>query len=515
MMQVAIRADSSVTMGTGHVMRCLTLATALRARGARVAFITREHEGNQSALIEERGFEVHRLPRRTTIDECSSPNAGSLGAAWEEDAADTLYAIQGLHELEWLVVDHYGIDRRWESRVRRAARRVLVVDDLANREHECDLLLDQNLVACMHTRYDGMVGESCALMLGPAYAMLHPSFRERRRSVQPRSGPVRRILISFGGSDRDNLTGRALGAILGFRRADVRVDVVIGAAHPAAAELREQIAGHPNLAIHSNLPTLAPLMSEADLAIGAAGTTSWERLCLGLPSVIVTQADNQRAIAEELHRRDLARLVAGDHKATEESFAAALAPLLERGLAPDWSLRCLAVVDGRGVDRVVAALLANRHTGLRVRPANVDDESLLLEWANERTARRNARSTALISAAEHSTWFRSRLDDQEGTHIYIAETSDGVPAGQVRFDRQSAEWRISYALAPQFRGRGLGRALLEAGMHEFARVAPGANLIAEVKASNESSRRVFEALGFTMSLLDDGFLAYRRSVWST
>lgn len=510
-MQVVIRADASARMGTGHIARCLTLAIALRERGASVAFVSRMHEGHQSSLVEDRGFDVSRLPLREVEGDADSTDATWAGAQWEVDADETLQAIGRLGEVHWLVVDHYGIDHRWEARVRPSAKRVLVIDDMANRRHDCDLLLDQNLVASMRTRYDALVGESCVLMLGPAYALLQPGFRELRLSVSPRAGAIRRLLISFGGADTDNLTGRALAAFLGLHRPDVRVDVVLGPANQWGPELLEQSAAHANVAIHSSLPTLAPLMAEADLAIGASGTTSWERLCLGLPSIVVTLAPNQRPIAEALGESDLARYLGPAESVTEQSLASALGVLLEHGLSADWSRRCLAVVDGRGVDRVVAALMAHGEMPLRVRAATVDDEALLLDWANDRTTRRNAFSTAPITAEEHHTWFRGRLDDERDCRIFIGEAVDGVPVGQVRFDRHVDAWRISYALAPEFRGRRLGRPLLEVAIRELARMDEPLLLVAEVRGSNVASQRVFDSLGFESVVGDDqDVITYRR-----
>ena len=514
-MQVVIRADASRAIGTGHVMRCLTLATALRERGAEVTFISRMHEAHLGALIGGQGFGLRRLPPRAGSGGPDSPTDGWLGATWDADAEETIDALRRSGDVAWLVVDHYTIDHRWEERVRPFAQRLFVIDDLANRAHDCDLLLDQNLVASMGTRYDGLVSRSCALMLGPAYAMLQPDFREMRREVRARSGSIRSILISFGGADADNLTGRALAAFLGLHRADVHVDVVVGTANPWGPSLREQSAGCSNVTIHTALPTLAPLMSKVDLAIGAAGSTTWERLCLGLPALVVTQADNQRPIAEAISDHRLARWLGDASTVTEEDFAAAMRELLEQDLAPDWSRRCLAVVDGRGVDRVAAALLLTRETALRVRPVTESDEALLLEWANDRLTRQNAFSSAPISASEHQEWFRRRLGDSDGCRIYIAETLDGVPVGQVRFDHRLADWRISYALAPQFRGQRLGRRLLDLGIRELAQAEEGATLVAEVKGSNEASRRVFDSLGFTSTRIDEDVIVYRRSASPT
>jgi UDP-2,4-diacetamido-2,4,6-trideoxy-beta-L-altropyranose hydrolase len=485
-------------------MRCLTLATTLRERGAVVSFVSCQHAGHLSSLILDRGFEVARLPLRPVVPQLASPYAGWLGGTWEDDADETAAAIARLEEMpDWLVVDHYGIDRRWEQRLRASSRRIMVIDDLADREHDCDILLDQNLVACMDTRYTNKVPDECALMLGPTFAMLQPAYGELHHRAPPRSGDVQHILIAFGGTDAGNLTGRALAAVLGLGNDAIAVDVVLGATNSHVASLRRQANGHANVAIHTGLPSLAPLMLKADLAVGAAGATSWERLCLGLPSIIIAAAENQIAIAEALSGRGLAQSLGPADHVTDSAVVAALRNVIERGLSEDWSRRCLDVVDGRGVERVSAALTVTSDTVLRARPAALTDEGLLLEWANDPATRRNAFSGAFIKATEHRAWFHARLRDITNSRIYIVETGDGIPVGQVRFDREGDAWRISYALAPQFRGRRLGRSILTVALLELARTEVGATLVASVKSTNRASQRVFESLGFTASAHGD------------
>ncbi|HPZ14727.1 MAG TPA: UDP-2,4-diacetamido-2,4,6-trideoxy-beta-L-altropyranose hydrolase, partial [Bacillota bacterium] len=208
-LHIVIRTDASPAIGTGHVMRCLTLANALARKGVGVSFICREHEGNLCDLIEEQGFTVHRLPApESSFEADATPaHAAWLGAAWQEDARQTGAVIRTLGiKPTWLVVDHYGLDYRWEEALRPLVGRIFVIDDLADRAHDCDLLLDQNLFADMQTRYAGKVPADCRLLLGPEYALLQPIYAELHDRIPPREGPVRRILISFGGADRDNLT---------------------------------------------------------------------------------------------------------------------------------------------------------------------------------------------------------------------------------------------------------------------------------------------------------------------
>jgi RimJ/RimL family protein N-acetyltransferase len=187
-----------------------------------------------------------------------------------------------------------------------------------------------------------------------------------------------------------------------------------------------------------------------------------------------------------------------------------LADVLERGLSAEWSRRCLAMVDGRGTERVRAAMTTVDRAQLRARPASFDDEGLLLEWANDPVTRRNAFAEGVIRPAEHHAWLEARLADPDGCRLFIVETSERVPIGQVRFDRLPEGWKLSYALAPAFRGRRLGRPLLEVAMGELA-CEPAETIVAEVKPANASSQRVLRSLGFEERRVGDVF-EYRRAL---
>jgi UDP-2,4-diacetamido-2,4,6-trideoxy-beta-L-altropyranose hydrolase len=482
-----------------------------------VSFVCRQHDGHLCDLIEERGIAVSKLPApKVGIRAEDTPaHAAWLGAAWQEDAEQTRAAIKAWGARpDWLVVDHYALDRRWESAMRASVGRIMVIDDLADRNHDCDLLLDQNLVVQRHTRYADKVPPSCGLSLGPEYALLQPIYAELHDRIPPREGPIQRILIFFGRADSDNLTGRTLAAFLRLGRPDIEVDVVITTGSPHTEAIRRQAVGHGNIYLHSSLPTLAPLMAKADLAIGAGGATSWERLCLGLPTLVVTLADNQRSIADGLSQRGLIHWLGHQDKVDESVLSQALGRLIQQGLNEDWSLSCRAAVDGKGVNRVCASLTVREDTPLQVRHARLTDEALLLEWVNDPIARRNAFSPEPISAETHRNWFRSRLRNLDGCCLYVVETTDGVPLGQVRFERSGQAWEVHYALAPIFRGRGLGRHLLDAAMQKLrADKMRGALIFGQVKGGNQPSRKVFESLGFeTQPNVGEGIAVYQRTL---
>jgi UDP-2,4-diacetamido-2,4,6-trideoxy-beta-L-altropyranose hydrolase len=492
-------------------MRCLTLASELREHGSKVSFISREHHVGLCNLSDAGGFVLIRLPAPDPdmVFEQFPAHAAWLGTSWKEDARQTLAVLDGLAEKpDWLVVDHYAIDQRWESAVAPSVTRLMVIDDLADRPHSCDLLLDQNLVAEFDTRYAGKVPERCRLLLGPKYALLQRDYTELSDSGAAVRGFIRRILIFFGGADQRNLTGRSISAFLALDRPDLEVDVVISAGCPNEHTIFQQTQGHQNIHVHSNLPSLASLMRQADLAIGAGGAASWERLFLGLPAIVVTLADNQRPIAAELHRRQLIRWLGDQNDVDEVDILRALRELLEHGTLQSEFLNGMRVVDGKGVGRVWAAMTVNSSAPMLIRKVTLDDEKILLEWANDPVTRVSAFSRGLITSQTHKKWLQSRLSNEALCRMYIVESPEGEPLGQVRFEFSDAAWVVDYSLSPVFRGRGLGRRLLELALLKLQSEEVDAVVLGQVKVSNLASRRVFESLGFSVLTEDYSIVRY-------
>ena len=298
-MKISVRVDASSRIGTGHFMRCLTLADALKQRGAQTRFISRYLPDHLRGMLADKGHEFMLLDgvqNDGTLDELA--HAGWLGVSQVQDAADSIRALSD-ESWDWLVVDNYALDLRWESELRRTASRILVIDDIADRRHDCNVLLDQNFYADMGTRYLYKVSTHCQLLLGPRYALLRDEFRRLHEQANPRSGSVRRVLVFFGGVDTDNYTGRAIEALSGIDVPDLHVDVVIGTQHPCRAQI-ETACAQRGFICHVQTDRMAELMATADLAIGAGGSASWERCCLGLPALLVALADNQVDIAKAL-----------------------------------------------------------------------------------------------------------------------------------------------------------------------------------------------------------------------
>ncbi len=354
-MHIAFRADASLQIGTGHVMRCLTLADALRDQGAQCTFVCRPHSGHLLDLVTQRGHKAlaQSQPQPNFSAPADPAHAAWLGTSWADDAEQTKRAL-GAQTVDWLVVDHYALDARWEEALRPQAKRIMVIDDLADRPHACDLLLDQNLGRSKQD-YDGLLKGKTTPLIGPQYALLRPEFAalrvqsQARRQAKPQ---LQRLLITMGGVDKDNVTGQVLAALQGCSlSADLRVTVVMGPHAPWLAQVQAQAAQMPwPTEVLVGVNNMAQLMVENDLAIGAAGGTSWERCCLGLPSIQVVLAQNQEAIALALSHVGATLLLTS--KTIEQTLPDLISTMASTEMLYTVSLAASGVTEGNGASLV-------------------------------------------------------------------------------------------------------------------------------------------------------------------
>lgn len=333
---ILFRADASERIGSGHVMRCLTLAKELRGNCSEIIFICRELPGNMIVHIETQGFPVYKLPLRME------------NGPWQADAEEIKeILLSNKLQPDWLVVDNYGLDKQWESALRPLVKGIMVIDDLADRVHDCDLLLDQNYYRNSRLRYRGLVSADCRQLLGPKYALFRQEFKTARRSLRVRDGSVKGILIFYGGSDPTNETTKALEAIKLLNRPDLSLDVVVGAANPYRESIKEICFDMVNTKFYCQVNNMAELMVRADLALGAGGTANWERCYLGLPALITIVAENQRETVGALAEDGIVWNMGWHEEVSADKLVESLKALLNK---PDrireMALRGLALFEG-------------------------------------------------------------------------------------------------------------------------------------------------------------------------
>lgn len=349
-MKVVFRADSADFLGHGHISRCLTLAALLRTKGCKVTFICRDLPGNIAFLVREKGFGVHLLPANQGTPETEIEPA---------DAAETA-AILKATSPDWLIVDNYKLGYDWEKQQRPFAKKIMVIDDYFNRKHECDLYLNQNLPeSYKEEAVKANLPAACQILIGPQFALLREEFLEARSHLHRQNGQSRNLFVFFGGSDPTNETAKALSAIKNIRHRLGSIEVVVGASNRNKEEIYDKCLEIE--AIHYvQINSIAHLMSRADLAIGAGGATTWERCCLGLPTITIAVADNQEGIARLCAARGAAIYLGSSKTVTELDIQHAIIGLIDApGAMAHISATALNLVDGQGARRVLSKMAAN------------------------------------------------------------------------------------------------------------------------------------------------------------
>lgn len=361
-MQVAIRTDASLVIGSGHLMRCLALAEALREKGIKVFFICRTLKGNLIGLIEKKGFEVYKLAGEDSHGKLQgqpSDYSAWLGVSWERDAAQVRDILEkNKTTVDWLVVDHYSLDKRWEKALRPYSKEIMVIDDLANREHNCDLLLDQNYHPEMAARYKKLLPQQSRILLGPNYALLRREFADARKNPRRKSRLIKRIFVFFGGTDSTNETAKCLLAINRINRSDISVDIVLGINNPHKVAIKRLSAKSKQVKLYVNTGNVARIMAKADLAIGAAGTNTWERCCLGIPSLTIAVSANQEPIARNCEKAGISVYLGRPQDVNVDAINRALSKLIENNTGiQEMRKAAFELVDGKGTNRICGALL--------------------------------------------------------------------------------------------------------------------------------------------------------------
>lgn len=497
-MNIVFRVDASHDIGIGHLMRCLNLANVLKTiDDVYICFICRHLPESLHELIKKNEHTVIILNHVDAIEQQDElKHSSMLRTSQAQDAKDTIEALSG-KSWGWLIVDHYSIDARYESELRSYVDNIMVIDDVADRKHNCDLLLNQNLLSNPLNEYAEKVPKSCRLVLGPEYALLEKGYREEHLKVSFRNGLVNRICVNFGGIDKENVTGKVVAAFLKLKKEDVILDVVLSSNNPHKDLILSAVEGLPNIHIHQNLNSLVSMFVKADIAIGACGVTAWERCCLGLPSLVITIADNQEPGAHVLNCGGFIQWIGKSENTDVDDISSSIQNILNNEIEESWSKKCWELVDGLGALRIASALTAMPDMLLEARPADSSDEALLLKWTNDYVVRNNAFSKAVISEDEHHEWFHDRLNNKKNCLIYIIQNSNAIPVGQVRFDNTEDGWQISYSLDALFRSNSLGHRVLKSGLHELISKVGSCRVFGKVLSKNKASCRIFEKLGFS------------------
>lgn len=494
-MRVAFRVDSSQRIGTGHLMRCLNLARALDRLGHVVCFICRDHPGSRLKPLIDSGLSIHRLPApddRYEPENPHPPHLAWLGVPLEVEIAQVQRLLEKIGPFDWVIVDHYALEAQWQEAVRPFCDRVGAIDELLDRDHRADWLLDSTLFRPSSAWRD-RVPDGCALLVGSDYALLEPAFAPLHQVACKRHfESVERVVIALGGAADGALYARLLQAVRGSAFKNAAIDLVASAQIPGFSDLVVQ-AKALGATLLSDLPSLADRLMQADLAIGAAGVSAYERACLGLPTAMIELADNQRANIEAFSRAKAAIALGRAEALKLECIVRALDGL-DRDALAQMRLAALGVCDGRGVKRAVVSLLADHKTRLdepvRLRLIEAADEARIYGWQSSPGVRRFCRNPQVPTSEEHHHWMSARLIEQAEVTLVVECGTEA--AGLIRLIPLGEDYELSVLIAPNMQGRGVGAAAIALACE----LVPAATLYASIAPANTASIKLFEREGF-------------------
>jgi UDP-2,4-diacetamido-2,4,6-trideoxy-beta-L-altropyranose hydrolase len=487
-MKIVFRVDGSKKTGHGHFMRCLTLADSFDSQFVEITFVSRSLSLHLQNKVRERGYIFLELKTEESKSEFGDlQHSDWLDVSQKQDAADFLNAL-GSVRCEWIVVDHYALDWRWEVLVRHKTKKILVIDDLADRRHDCDALFDQNINKNLESRYINLVPARCRLFLGSKYCFLRPEFYDLRNSVQPRIGRIKNILVFFGGVDGENNTEQAISVItkvlskLALKNS-VRVDVVIGSEHPALANI-EAMCRKENFICHIQTNKMARLMADADLAIGAGGISTYERLYLRLPALLKATSSNQLEPLTYMSSIGLFEIFSSE-KDLEEKVEMAL---LRENRSPP-------VCVENGNEKIAKYMMS---ADLSLKKPNGFDVARTFRWLQNKKLREDFLVSETPLRSNHFLYWRNVLNsrDQSAYAIYYLDKHVGN-CGLKNIDIENCSSELWIYLADEdVRGKGVAKnsvvTLLMKAKNEYA----SRLVYLHVSRSNAAAIRLYDAAGF-------------------
>jgi len=468
-MQVVFRVDSSLQIGTGHLMRCLTLAECLKNDGIDISFICRKNSGNLRDKIIKKGFRLFELesPGKARHDDKLS-HSKWLNVTQKEDANQCKEILEKIKP-GWLIVDHYALDHEWESDLVHLSTKIMVIDDLADRNHNCDLLLDQTF-GHIAEHYIDLVPKRCTLLVGSKYSLLRPEFSEwRSYSIERRSqANLKNLLITMGGVDLKNHTEEVLIKLdCCTLPVDLNITIVVGSHYPHLESLKMRAERSKyTVNIQVDVENMAKIMADSDIAIGAAGSTSWERCCMGLPTIQIVLAENQKFLAEKLSKINASMLI------NETSSLKSLINDASKWMQ-DVSISSAKITDGTGTLKV-ASQITDSIVKFKLQEfgevelisyvdLNFNDQAFSLKMRNDISVKRWMYSPREISQKEHRNFIKKLNDNKE--RLYFLVKLQGTIVGSINFSNIVPNDSLDFGLFtnPYTELKGAGRILEAAG----------------------------------------------------
>lgn len=506
MKQIVIRVDSSTRMGTGHVMRCLTLAKKLKENNCHITFLCKQHNGHLNNFITASGFELISLSKPINNIDNEQDDKHWLGCHYQDDANECIQALAqriDVPNIDLLIVDHYSLDYQWQAMLSLHCKKIMVIDDLANRKHLGDILLDQTY-GRIKQDYQEYVPQKCQLLLGKPFILLRDEFYQSRAAAKKKrfnhthkiQKKHNKVLISLGGTDPDNMASQILSWLIKKKKekenCELSICLVASAASRFLDELQALAQVHPWITIITNPPSMSVLMLDATIAIGSSGATAWERCCMGLPTLSLICAANQQLVNSNLQAAGAIINLGWFSELTETVFNNALTTLLnDQQQYQKMVSHSFTCCDGLGVNKVVKSVMQTITT-IALRQATLKDKEIVFQWQSDKNIRKYFKQPTTPTWAEHCHWFENNLSNSKSSLylIYYDETA----VGTLRLDeKKEHEYEVSILISISAQGKGIALAAL----NKIPQLKEHGLFFADIHHKNASSYHVFKKVGFS------------------
>lgn len=478
-----IRADANARIGTGHVMRCLALAEAWLDTGGEVFFVSACDEPALEERLKKEGINIFHI----------NQHAGTIG-----DADETV-CIAHQYGADWIVVDGYQFGGEYQKTIKDSGHSLLFIDDYGHADHYyADIILNQNIYADMslYKKY-----EPCTrFLLGTKFVLLRHEFLKWYEWNRDIPKIARKILVTLGGSDPDNVTLKVIDAVKTVNLVGLEVKIVVGGANPNFEFIREAIKDFHNFILIQKSENMPELMAWADVAISAGGGTCWELLFMGVPSIVIPIAENQDIVVKELQSLSIAQGINGEVLKNSEELAKIFFNFFHSyELRSICSKRMVQYIDGKGSSRIINAIC---DPNIKIRKVESSDCKRIWLWINDPLVRFMSFSPQPVSLDNHKEWFNSALIDPNLVYFIVLD-KNARPFGQARFQIESKEAIISVLIDPDYRGRSLGSSLIRDATEQFFIETEIETVKAFIKMGNNVSRKAFTTAGYIEQELID------------
>jgi len=479
MKPLIIRADASPEIGTGHVMRCLSLAEAWQDTGGEVFFVSACDAPALEVRLKKEGIQILHI----------SQKSGTIGDA------DETARIAHEHGADWIVVDGYHFGAEYQKTIKDSGLSLLFIDDYGHADHYyADIVLNQNIYADMsfYQHYEPYT----RFLLGTKYALIRKEFLKWSGWHRDIPNVARKILVTLGGSDPANVTLKVIDAVRTVDLDGLEVVVVVGGTNPHFDLIHETVKDLSNFTLIKNAENMPELMAWADIAISAGGSTCWELAFLGTPFITISIADNQKPVMLTLSTQKAAINLGDGHTLNKKEISDQLKEVIKStDLRLNLSENSKKLVDGEGMSRVCMNINSDP---IRLRMIRHSDCATIWNWVNEPLVRKSSFNSTYISIEEHKAWFYQKIKDPN-CYFFVGLDAYDNPVGQIRFDLIGDIATVDISIDKNWRGKGLAKSLLNQGIHKLLKFHNIKTLKACIKKENLDSIRTFMANKFEFS----------------